>query len=92
MFFCICFFGFRKLLLGDVYFLKNILFSLPGMTIIGLLPISCKYSAHDFFLPPPVQFKQQLDEEKKVRKMKDEEIQGLKGILSVFIIYFRYLK
>ena len=40
-----------------------------------------------FFLPPPVQFKQQLDEEKKVRKIKDEEIQVLKGILSVFIIY-----
>ena len=43
-----------------------------------------------FFIPPPVQFKQQLDEEKKARKIKDEEIQVLKGILLAFIIYFLY--
>ena len=63
------------------------------MKIMGLysLLITCKYSAYYFFLPPPVQLKQQLDEEKKVRKIKDEEIQILKGILSVFIIYFPYL-
>ena len=62
------------------------------MTIIGLhFANNLQIFSSLFFLPPPVQFKQQLDEEKKDRKIKDEEIQGLKGILSVFIIYFPYL-
>ena len=55
------------------------------------LLITYKYSANYFFLPPPVQLKQQLDEEKKVRKIKDEEIQVLKGILSVFLFISRTL-